>query len=128
MTADLDDLWAAVTQYDGARPKSFDLPWGRAQLYMGAMEIPMVALRPKGRAATDDDRIQGWASALAGFGLELDCVEVGENYKVNRSDTKEYVGRVTSDALKLHVGRIAEIGHEAFKAIVDLYLRLPGES
>jgi len=35
--------------------------------------------------------MSGLAPALTRFGLELDCVEIGQNYKVNRSDTKEGV-------------------------------------
>lgn len=45
---------------------------------------------------------------------------------MNRSDTQAYVGRITDEALKLHVHRIVDIGREAFDAIVGFYLPGPG--
>jgi hypothetical protein len=118
----LSDVWSAVERYDGQGAKSFQLTECRAQLYMGAMEIPIVAFRTKHPFSLDESRIRELSCLLSRFGLELDCVEEGHNYKLNRSDTKLYVGRITDDALKLHVGRIVEIGREAFDAIVGFYL------
>jgi len=46
------------------------------------------------------------------------------NYKVNGSDTKEYVGRIQPDALKLRVERILAVGRDDFEEIVTFYLAL----
>ncbi len=69
--------------------------------------------------------MEAFVSLLQGFALELDGVEVGGNYKISRSDTKEYVGRILPDALKLHAKRILDIGEEAFESMVTFYLALP---
>ncbi len=123
-TADVARVWRAVEDWDKKRPKTLELAAGQAQLYMGAMEIPLVAFWPLEPVKPDEDRMNAFAPALARFGLELDCVEVGSNYKINRSDTKEYVGRILPDALKLHVERILDIGQDAFRGIVMFYLGL----
>jgi hypothetical protein len=121
----LQEIWNAVERHDGHGAGSFQLPRCRVQLYMGAMAIPIVAFRPMGPPSLDDPRMRRLSPLLARFGLELECVEEGHNYKVNRDDTKAYVGRMTDEALKLHVGRIVEIGREAFDAIVGFYLSGP---
>ncbi len=69
--------------------------------------------------------MEAFAPVLARLGLALDCVEVGRNYKINRAHTGEYVGRIQPEALKLHAGRILDLGRTAFAAVVTLYLRLP---
>ena len=125
MKEELSRVWQALEDWDHERPRSFELPSARAQLYRGAMEIPLVAFRPRGSVKPAEDRMSALAPALARFGLELDCVEIGQNYKVNRSDTKEYVGRIQPDALKLHAERIRVLGHQVFEEIVTFYLGLP---
>jgi hypothetical protein len=127
MTA-LDQVWSGVEQYQGEGARSFQVPGGRAQLYMGAMEIPIVAFRTKPSPSLEDARLRDLSLRLVRFGLELECVEEGGNYKINRSDTKSYVGRITAEALKLHVGRIVEIGREAFNVIVGFYLPETGSA
>lgn len=118
----LHQVWSGVERYQGEGARSFQIPGGRAQLYMGAMEIPIVAFRTKQSPSLEAARLRELSLGLARFGLELECVEEGANYRINRSDTKSYVGRITDEALKLHVGRIVEIGREAFDAIVGFYL------
>jgi len=118
----LHQVWSGVEHYQGEGTRSFRVPGGRARLYMGAMEIPIVAFRMKRSPPLEAARLRDFSHLLARFGLELDCVEEEHNYKINRSDTKAYVGRITDEALKLHVGRIVEIGREAFDAIVGFYL------
>jgi len=122
---ELSLVWQALQDWDQERPKGFPLPGARAQLYKGAMEIPLIAVRPRHPVAPAGEWMAALALALARFGLEVDCVELGENYKVNRSDTKEYVGRIQPDALKLHAQRILVLGREVFDEIVTLYLGLP---
>ncbi len=124
-TVDLSKVWHAVESWDQRRPKSLQFPGCLAQLYMGAMEIPIVAFRPGEPVDPRADRVAAFAPVLRRFGLELDCVEVGANYKVNRSDTGEYVGRILPDALKLHAPRILDLGLEAFEEIVTFYLGMP---
>jgi hypothetical protein len=125
MREELSRVWQALGAWDYARPRNLALPRARAQLYMGAMEIPLVAVRPRHPVAPTDRAMATLVPTLKRFGLEIDCVEVGENYKVNRSDTKEYVGRIQPDALKLHAGRILALGREVFDEIVTFYLALP---
>lgn len=122
----LHEVWNAVERYDGNGARRFQLSECRVQLYMGAMEIPIVAFRTPHPPSLDDTRMRELSLLLARFGLELECVEEGHNYKMNRSDTKAYVGRITDEALKLHVRRIVDIGREAFGAIVGFYLPSPG--
>ncbi len=121
----LTQVWKALEDWDQDAPRNLPLSSGRAQLYRGAMEIPLVAVRPRRAVNPAVDRMAAFAPTLARFALELDCVEVGANYKINRSDSKEYVGRVQPDALKLHAERILALGREAFDEIVVFYLDLP---
>ncbi|MGH7331136.1 MAG: hypothetical protein ACREKS_00020 [Candidatus Rokuibacteriota bacterium] len=125
MEKELARVWRALEEWDQERPKSIPLSSGRAQLYRGAMEIPLVAFRPRDPVTLAEEWMSALAPTLARFGLELDCVEIGRNYKVNRGDTKEYLGRIQPDALKLHAERILALGREAFDAIAVFYLGLP---
>ena len=127
MREELAQVWQTLEDWDHERPRSFALPRARAQLYMGAMEIPLVAVRPRHPVAPAEDAMAALAPTLKQFGLELDCVQVGENYKVNRGDTKQYVGRIQPDALKLHAERILVLGREVFDEIVTFYLALPAQ-
>jgi hypothetical protein len=122
----LQDVWLAVEQYAGKGTKSFRLRGCRARLYLGAMAIPIVAFHTPEPPSLEEPRLRELSRRLEQFGLEIECVEEGHNYKVNRSDTKAYVGRITGEALKLHTGRIAEIGRAAFDVIIDFYLQNPG--
>jgi hypothetical protein len=123
--ADLAAVWGVLEGWDQERPKILQLADCRVRLYMGAMAIPMVAVQPPRPIEPSVDRMDAFVSLLQGFALELDCVEVGGNYKINRSETKEYVGRILPDALKLHAERILDIGEEAFESMVTFYLALP---
>jgi hypothetical protein len=127
MREELAQVWQALEDWDRERPSTLALLRARAQLYMGAMEIPLIAVRPRHPVAPGEDAMAALAPTLKQFGLELDCVQVGENYKVNRSDTKQYVGRIQPDALKLHVERILALGREVFDQIVMFYLGLPAK-
>ncbi len=123
--ADLTMVWKLAEAWDRERPQSVELPGCRAQLYMGAMEIPLVAFRPRPHVQPQDDRMQALVPILAARGLVLDTVEVDRNYKINRSDTNEYVARILPDALKLHCGRILDLGPDTFERLVTFYLTLP---
>jgi hypothetical protein len=120
--ADLTAVWTALHEWDLERPRTFQLDGCRAQLYRGAMEIPLVAFRPREPVRPTADQLAALNPVLDDMGLELDCVEVDRNYKINRKDTKEYVGRIMPDALKLHAERILDLGREAFEQIVTFYL------
>lgn len=122
---DLGTVWEALEGWDQERPKSYQLTTCRAQFYMGAMEIPMVAFRPPRSVDPEEERVAAFVPTLRRFGLELDPVEIGRNYKLNRSAAGEYVGRILPDALKLHAERILDLGRDAFEEIVTLYLSLP---
>lgn len=117
-----NELWEDVMRYDGHGSKKADFPGFRAQFYMGAMEIPLIAVFPKQPVTLNEEFIEQVSSFLPTFGLELDCVEDGGNYKLNTRETKLYVGRLTPDSLKLHAVRIREIGRDAFTEIVKAYL------
>lgn len=122
---DFTDVWKALEDWDHERPRSFAFDGGRAQFYMGAMEIPMVAVRPSRSVEPAAERVEAFARVLARFGLVLDCVEVGRNYKLNRAGSGEYVGRILPDAIKFHAERILDLGRDAFEALSALYLELP---
>lgn len=92
---------------------------------MGAMEIPLVAFRPRPHVQPLDDRMRAFVPVLVSLGLALDTVEIDRNYKLNRQGTNEYVARILPDALKLHCERILELGPETFERIVTFYLALP---
>ena len=121
---DLATVWKLAEDWDRTRPHNIELTSGRAQLYLGAMEIPLVAFRPRPHVQPRDDCMQAWRPILATLGLVLDPVETGQNYKINRADTNEYVARILPDALKLHCERILDLGPEAFERIVTSYLGL----
>ncbi len=122
---DLTAVWKLTEGWDRERPQSVELVGCRAQLYLGAMEIPLVAFRPRPHVRPRDDRMQAWRPVLASLGLALDPVEIDQNYKINRGDTNEYVARVLPDALKLHCERILDLGPEVFERLVTFYLALP---
>lgn len=123
--ADLATVWKLAEAWDRERPRSVELDGCRAQLYMGAMEIPLVAFRPRPHVQPRDDRMQTFVPVLASLRLVLDTVEVDRNYKINRRDTNEYVARILPDALKLHCDRILDLGPDVFERIVHFYLALP---
>lgn len=118
-------VWEALQDWDRDEPEHLSLPTSRAQLYRGAMEIPLVVFRPRRAVNPTEDRMAAFAPTLGRFALKLDCVEVGANYKINRSDSEEYVGRIQPDALRLHAERILALGRAAFDEIVVFYLDLP---
>jgi len=122
---DFARVWRALETWDQTRSRVLDVPGCRVQLYMGAMEIPMLALRPATPAAPGPERLTAWLPVLDRLGLVLDCVTVGANYKLNRRGSGEYVGRILPDALKFHAARLLDLGPEALEAIATLYLALP---
>ncbi len=122
---DLTAVWKLAEAWDRERPQSVELDGCRAQFYLGAMEIPLVAFRPRPHVQPQDDRMQAWRPVLTSLGLVLDPVEPDQNYKINRSDTNEYVARILPDALKLHCERILQLGPDVFEDLVTFYLALP---
>jgi hypothetical protein len=119
----LAEIWREVEVYRGDGAKCLELQACCVEFYLGAMAIPLVVFRPQVPGPIADDRIGEFAALLRGYGLEIECVEEGRNYKINRRDTHAYVGRLTEDALKLHVTRIVELGFDVFKGIAGFYLR-----
>ena len=122
---DFAGIWRALTEWDHLEPRRLAFADCRIQLYMGAMEIPMVALRPGAPVAPAAGRLAGWQPLLDRAGLVLDCVTEDANYKLNRRGTGEYVGRVLPDALKFHAVRVLDLGPGAFEEIARSYLALP---
>jgi len=125
--ADFATIWRALTTWEQSRARVLDLPGCRVQLYMGAMEIPMLALRRTTPLVPDAEQLATWQADLDRFGLVLDCVTPDANYKLNRHDSGEYVGRVLPDALKFHAERIVGLGPQPLKVISRAYLALPTE-
>jgi hypothetical protein len=121
---DFAAIWDAVTAWGHAKPRRLDFGTCWVQLYMGAMEIPMVALHPGAPAAPAGARVAAWAPLLERLGLVLDCVTEDVNYKLNRREGGEYVGRLLPDALKLHAVRVLDLGPDGFEALCRAYLRL----
>lgn len=119
----LKEIWKAVEDYTGDGAKSFSRPSARIQIYKGAMAIPLVVFHPKNPPVLDESRMEVLSNLLTEMGLELDLVESGENYKINRGDTKTYVGRITRESLKISIARILELGEEVFSKIVEFYLQ-----
>lgn len=122
---DVATMWHALTTWGQSRARVLELPGCQVQLYMGAMEIPMLALRPASPVSPAGGRLAGWQPTLARFGLVLDCVTPDANYKLNRHESGEYVGRVLPDALKFHAERLIDLGPEALEALCHAYLALP---
>src|SRR5260370_16145769 len=86
--ADLTAVWKLAEAWDRGRPQSVELAGCRAQLYLGAMEIPLVAFRPRPHVQPPDDRIQSSRPVLPSLGLVLDPLETNQHHKINRADTK----------------------------------------
>lgn len=114
----LEQVWDNLQSYEGNGAKNFQFFEYRVQFYKGAMEIPLIAFFPKIPFNLSDEKMQNFSSALSEFGLELDCVEEKANYKINRAEDKQYIGRLTTDSLKLHAVRIKELGWETFSKII----------
>lgn len=122
---DVAGIWRALEAWDRGRPRTLALPECRVQLYMGAMEIPMLAVRPRSRVTPAADRLATWTPQLERFDLILDCVADDANYKLNRAGNAQYVGRILPDALKFHAERLQGLGPEALAKLGALYLALP---
>jgi hypothetical protein len=125
--ADLTRVWDALTAWDQRRARVLDLPGCQVRLYMGAMEIPMLALEGAAPVSPVGERLATWQPALDRFGLVLDCVTPDANYKLNRRGSGEYVGRILPDALKFHAERLIDLGPEALETLGPAYLALPAE-
>ena len=113
----LEDIWKEFQSYNGRGSKNFELPGCRAQFYKGAMEIPLIAFYPAQPFDLNESKLSELSAILAAFGHKLDCVQENGNYKINRSEDGQYLGRITNDALKLHAERIKELGWEPFSKI-----------
>src|SRR5258708_24932791 len=122
---DLMAVWKLAEAWDRERPQSVELEGCRAQLYLGAMEIPLIAFRPRPHVQPTDDRMQAWRPVLTSLGLVLDPVEPDRNYKINRGDTNEYVARILPDALKLHSHPILSLGRGMAAPPVTFFFSLP---
>lgn len=125
VVVDFAEIWRALEAWGQDRPKSLKFADCRVQFYMGAMEIPMLALRPRVPVVPAADRIAAWKPLLDRIDLVLDCVTEGANYKLNRSGSGEYVGRILPDALKFHAVRVLDLERDAFEEICLRYLALP---
>jgi hypothetical protein len=123
-TDDFATIWRALTTWEQRRARLLDLPGCRVQLYMGAMEIPMLALRPATPVSPEAERLATWQPTLDRFGLVLDCVTPDANYKLNRHASGEYVGRILPDALKFHAARVIDLGSDALEELCRSYLAL----
>lgn len=115
----LEQIWQALQLYNGEGSKNFDLSGTRVQLYKGAMEIPLIAFHASSPYDLSEEKIEALSDLLAQHGFELDCVEDNRNYKINRSEDGQYLGRITLEALKLHVERSKELGWNIFKEIAE---------
>ena len=118
----LSELWKEFQSYDGTGSKHFELPGCGVQFYKGAMEIPLIAFIPERKFDLGPAKISEFSKLLSSLGLMLDVVQDGGNYKINRSEDGQYVGRITSEALKLHAERIKDLGWEPFSKIVGFNL------
>ncbi len=118
----LEEIWQELQLYQGQGTKKFDLSGIRTQFYMGAMEIPMIVFSPPVPFVLKENKLSEFSDVIAPCGLELDCVEEGNNYKINRSADGQYLGRITPNALKLHAVRAQELGWEHFNIIVSFHL------
>ncbi|MGH7322087.1 MAG: hypothetical protein ACRELA_21025 [Candidatus Rokuibacteriota bacterium] len=122
---DFATVWRALTAWEQARPRVLDLPGCRVQLYMGAMEIPMLAFRPATPVSPAAARLATWQPTLDRLDLVLDCVTPDANYKLNRHGSGEYVGRILPDALKFHAARVVDLEREGVEELCRSYLALP---
>src|SRR5260370_2671175 len=62
--ADLTAVWKLPEAWDRGRPQSVELAGCRAQLYLGAMEIPLVAFRPRPPVPPRDNHIHAQRPVL----------------------------------------------------------------
>ncbi len=85
----------------------------------------MLALRPATPVSPATERLATWQPTLDRVGLVLDCVTPDANYKLNRHDSGEYVGRILPDALKFHAVRVIDLGRDALEELCRSYLALP---
>ena len=118
----LEEIWTALQSYEGEGSKNFDLSGVRVQFYKGAMEIPLIAFHPSVPFDLSEGKLSELTDLLSGYGYELDCVEDSRNYKINRSEDGQYLGRLTRDAFKLHAARTKELGWETFSKMIAFHL------
>jgi len=64
---DVAGVGRTLANWDRERPRNIALPERRVQLYMGAMEIPMLALRSRAFVLPDDDQLTSWWPQLQWF-------------------------------------------------------------
>jgi hypothetical protein len=125
--SDFAPVWRALADWEQRRARVLDLPGCQVQLYMGAMEIPMLAFRPPVLVSPAAAQLATWQPTLDRLGLVLDCVTPDANYKLNRHASGEYVGRILPDALKFHAGRVVDLDRDAVEALCRSYLALPAQ-
>ena len=118
----LEKIWEEFKSYDGTGSKNFDLSGNRVQFYKGAMEIPLIAIYPSAPFNLAEEHLKSFSRLLSSYGLELDCVEEERNYKINTKEDSQYIGRITTDTLRLHAARIKDMGYETFSKIVSFHL------
>lgn len=120
----LQEIWKELQSYDGEAPRKYDMGGCRVQFYKGAMEIPLACFYPQSPFALKAKTMDELSTLLEGYGLRLDCVEDEKNYKINRAEDGQYLGRITEPSLKLHAERSKALGWEAFSRIVIFHLNL----
>lgn len=118
----LSEIWREFQSYDGEGLKNFQLSECQVRFYKGAMEIPLIVFCPTQSFDLSDEKISKFSELINSCGFELDCVEENGNYKINRSEDGQYLGRITPEAFKLHAERIKELGWELFSKIVQFHL------
>lgn len=119
----LAEIWQEFQSYDGTGSKNFSIPGCRVKFYKGAMEIPLIAFNPEKPFELSDSLMKDFSRLLSSFGLDLDCVEEGSNYKINRAEDGQYIGRITQESIKLHAVRIKELGWDPFNKMVSFHLK-----
>jgi hypothetical protein len=121
-----ESLWSEMQEYlkSDFKMRVFDCGNFVVQLYMGAMSIPLIALRSKKNVIIDQGILDDLLEILHRYKLELEYVEEN-NYKINHKDKKVYVGRLTNESFKLSIRRlIEEIGSkELFRELFEFYIR-----
>ena len=119
----LELVWKELEDYNGNGSKSISYLNCRIKFYKGAMEIPLVSFQPAKPLTLTNNKMNLFNEMLSLMGLELDCVEEGNNYKINRIEDHSYIGRITTDALKLHAARSKELGLEVFNKIISYFIQ-----
>lgn len=119
----LEEIWKEFQAYDGEKSRSFHTNSMKIQFYKGAMEIPLIAFYPNQPFDLNASKMLEFEALLAGQEIEIDCVTEGSNYKINKSEDHQYIGRITNEALKLHAIRIKELGWVIFEKVAGFFIK-----